>query len=223
MRNIAIPLIAVLLVAGAARGQTTSETPDVISKHPGLPYEFEGEAPAWEFSLAAYTYIVPHQDDYVQPTLRADRDWLHLEARYNYEGIGATSLWFGGNFSFGQDVTLDVTPMIGGVFGGPNGIAPGYELTLEWRRFALYSESEMMIDTGNISDSYFYTWSELTYSPLDWLRVGVLIQRTKAYSTDFDIQHGLLVGATWKQLDLAFYALDFERDPVFIVGVTFSF
>ena len=35
----------------------------------------------WTFSAFAYTYIVPDDRDYVQPSFTADRAWLHLEAR----------------------------------------------------------------------------------------------------------------------------------------------
>jgi len=37
-----------------------------------------------------------------------------------------------------------------------------------------------VFDTGNSSDSFFYTWSELT-SALDWFQFGVVIPRTKVY------------------------------------------
>ena len=38
------------------------------------------------FDASVYFYAVPNDDNYVQPTVRADADRLHLEARYNYEG-----------------------------------------------------------------------------------------------------------------------------------------
>lgn len=41
--------------------------------------------PDWSYSVLAYTYIVPDDANYVQPTFIADRDRLHLEARYSYE------------------------------------------------------------------------------------------------------------------------------------------
>src|SRR5262249_44183759 len=80
---------------------------------------------SWSFSAVAYTYIVPHSRSYVQPTITADREWLHLEARYNYEDLETGSLWVGYNFSIGDKISLNITPMFGGVFGKTNGIAPG--------------------------------------------------------------------------------------------------
>ena len=84
----------------------------------------------WECSLSTSTYLVQNGRDYVNPNLVADRGWLHLEARYNYEAIKTGSLWLGYNFSFGKKLAFEVTPMFGGVFGDITGIAPGYTVSI---------------------------------------------------------------------------------------------
>jgi hypothetical protein len=67
-------------------------------------------------------------------------------------------------------------------------------------------------------------WSELTYSPTDWFRFGIAAQRTHAYETEHDIQRGLLVGFTWKQLDVAGYVFNpDEGDPVVVLAVRLDF
>jgi hypothetical protein len=79
-------------------------------------------------------------------------------------------------------------------------------------------------DTGVHSDSYFYTWTELTASPVDWLRFGLVTQRTRAYETKLDIQRGFLVGFGFKKADMAFHVFNPEEDdPVFVLsfGLTF--
>ena len=181
------------------------------------------EEDAWTFSLSAYAYIIPNDREYVQPTLRADHGWLHLEARYNYEALDTASIWLGYNWSIGEEVTLDLTPMIGGVFGDTSGVAPGLELTLAWKKLALYSELEYVIDCDDSSASFLYTWSELTWSFTDWLRAGIVIQRTKTYDTDFDIQRGFMIGVTYKSLDLTAYVLNPDEDPIFVFGAAYSF
>ena len=92
----------------------------------------------WQYNLTIDGYIVPDGTSYVDPVLTADHNWLHLEARYNYENLRTGSLWAGYNFSHGDADSgdkweIDVTPMIGGVFGRTNGIAPGCELSLSYR------------------------------------------------------------------------------------------
>ena len=82
-------------------------------------------------------YIIPNGTSYVDPIFSADRSWLHLEARYNDENLRTGSVWVGYNFSVGKKVELDVTPMIGGVFGRTTGIAPGCEASLTYKKVEL--------------------------------------------------------------------------------------
>ena len=159
----------------------------------------EAEFKKWAFSVSVMGYLVPDSRDYVQPTLTADRDWLHLEARYNYEALDTGSAWLGYNFSGGKKLEWEVTPMLGGVFGDLTGVAPGYEGTLNWWKLGLYSEGEYVFDTRDSSGSYFYNWSELTISPVDWFRIGMVTQRTRAYHTNREIQRGLLAGLRLKK------------------------
>ena len=207
---------AILLSCGSARAQTATNAAAGIASG--------ASSNAWSFSASVSTYLVPNSRDYVNPTLTADQNWLHLEARYNYEALYTGSLWAGYNLSFGRTLVLDVTPMLGGVFGDLTGIAPGYEASLTWRSLSLSSQGEFVCDTGNSANSYFYTWTELSCSPVEWCRAGLVIQRTKLYHTDFDIQRGFLVGCTYKKLDFTAYVFNLGwTDPtlVFTVGVQF--
>ena len=180
--------------------------------------------PAWEFSASAYTYFVPEDGNYAQPTFTADRDWLHLEARYNYEALDTGSAWIGYNFSGGETVTWELTPMFGAVFGATDGIAPGYKASLGWRKLELYSEGEYVVDTGDSSDSFFYNWSELTLAPVESFRFGLVTQRTRAYQTDRDIQRGLLAGFSFRRLDVTGYVFNPDDEkPTFVLAVAVTF
>jgi len=170
------------------------------------------KAKPWSFSATAFGYSVPGGRDYLAPILTADRDWLHLEARYNYENLDTGSLRAGRNFSVGDKLVLEATPMIGAEFGDTDGIVPGYEFSLRYGRFELYSEGEYVFDTQDSSQNFFYTWSELSYSPLDWLGVGVVAQRIKAYQADFDIQRGLLAGFSYERVEVTAYVFNPRAD-----------
>lgn len=221
---VACLVVGVALAGGDAPAQATQEAPvPAPASVAPVPAE-EADGQAWSFSAAAYTYFLPDEGDYVQPTLTADRGRLHLEARYNYEDRETVSAWIGYNLSFGEKLTLDLTPMLGGVFGETDGVAPGYRLSLAWRKLELSSESEYVIDAGDSSESFFYTWSELAWGPADWCRVGLVVQRTKAYQTDFDVQRGLLAGVTYKDLDLTAYVFDpGEGQPTVVLGLSLGF
>src|SRR5580765_249891 len=173
MRLLAFMAIGFELAGGHALAQaTTNATPSIAT---------EADKKAWSFSASATTYIIPDSREYVQPTFTADRDWLHLAARYNYEALETGSVWMGYNLSYGEKLKWDFTPMVGGVFGKTDGVAPGYLSTLSWWKLQLYTEGEYLFDTRDSAASFFYTWSELSLAPVDWCRFGVVVQRTKLY------------------------------------------
>ena len=92
----------------------------------GPPVEVEESGiDNWDYAFSAATYLVRNDREYVNPTFTADRNWLHLEARYNYEALKTGSLWLGYNFSLGEKLTLEATPMVGGVFGDITGFSCG--------------------------------------------------------------------------------------------------
>jgi len=205
MRAVVLAALAVFVSGGTSWAQTTS-------------------GKAWSFSASAYTYVLPDDPNYVQPTLAADRGWLHLEGRFNYEDLDTGSAWIGYNFSVGDTVTLDITPMVGAVFGNTAGIAPGYKGSLGWRVLALSSETEYVISIGGSADSFLYTWSELEVAPADWCRFGLVVQRTKAYETEFDIQRGFFAGVSFGPADVTAYVFNPDANrPTFVVGAGVRF
>lgn len=177
-------------------------------------------APRWKHGGEVSMYIFP--DDFIfLPIYTADRGWLHLEGRYNYEDINTVSGWFGYNFSGGNKFQYTITPMIGGLAGNTNGLAAGLELTFDFFGFTFYSESEYVFSLENTEDDFYYNWTDFTYSPLDWLWFGLSAQRTRLYHTDLEIQRGLLIGGGYKWLGVSgyMYNIGFD-DPYFILSLT---
>ncbi len=146
----------------------------------------------------------------MDPVFSANRNWLHLEARYNYENLRTGSLWVGYNFSAGKKLVLDVTPMIGGVFGRTNGIAPGCEASLTYKKVELSISNEYVFDTTHKSGNFYYSWPQVTYSPTNWLRLGAVAQHLKAFQTSLDVQRGFLVGVSHKQWEFTTYVFNPE-------------
>ena len=224
MRFLALIAFAVAFAGDNALAQEMTNAPVSTAKDTAPALSEEAEEKAWSFSASVSTYILPNDQEYVQPTLTADRGWLHLETRYNYENLETGSVWVGYNFSGGKKLEWEFTPMLGGVFGNTTGIAPGYKLSLTYWKFELSSEGEFVFDTGNSEGNFFYNWSELSVSPVDWFRFGLVGQRTRAYQADVDIQRGLLVGFSYKKMDFTTYVFNLDQGKqtwVFAVGVSF--
>ena len=221
MHSPSLILAALALCTCHVTSQTTTNAP-VATNSP--PPAIENDAVEWSFSAYAYTYLVPDSRDYVQPTITADRNWLHLEARYNYENLETGSAWVGYNLGGGEKLAWEFTPMLGGVFGDTAGIAPGYKGSLSWWKLELYSEGEYVFDTRDASGNFFYNWSELTLAPVEWFRFGIVTQRTRAYQTDRDIQRGLLVGLSYKKVDFTTYVFNpDESSPIVVLAVGVNF
>lgn len=179
---------------------------------------------AWSFSFSTLGYIVPHDRSYASPTFTADHRWLHLEARYNDEDKETASLWAGYNLSTGSKLVFEATPMLGAVFGNTNGVAPGGNLSLSYKRVRLFSQMEYVIDTIDKSGSFLYSWNELVYSPTEWFHAGLVSQRTRAYHTSLDVQRGMSLGFSHKMVDFTTYIFNAGwTDPTVVLGLTFSF
>jgi hypothetical protein len=166
------------------------------------------KAAGWEYSASVYGYFPPEDLHYAQPTVMANGGALHLEARYNYEGLKSGSVWVGWNVGTGEKLRLDATLMAGGIVGDTRGVAPGYELTLTCGRFQLYSEGEYVFDTADSADNFFYNWAQLGWSPIEGLSVGLVSQRTRTYHTGLDVQRGLFVAYAYKSLTLSVYVFN---------------
>jgi hypothetical protein len=222
-------LIGISLFVVLCANQVQAQTPvNSEPSSPPLATKATETAPPpgnpWDFDLSVSGYIVPHGQSYVSPTLTADRATLHLEGRYNYEAQRTGSLWAGYNFTAGKTLVLDATPMIGGVFGDLNGIAPGLELTLTYRKVQFFSANEYIFDTDTKSGNFFYTWTQLTYSPVKWLTAGYVVQRTRAFQTRLDLQRGVLIGFTAKKLTLTTQIFNIgEEDPTTVLSLGYTF
>ena len=217
-------LLAGLATLALAASAVAQEPAPATAPPAALEPEAEAEETGWEFDLSGALYVLPEEEDFLLPIFRADRGLFHFETRYNYEDRDSTSFFVGANFEFGDKVKLGLTPMIGGLVGQTDAIVPGLEIDLSIGLFEAYGEAEYVFDLDDSSSKYFYMWSELSVWPTEWLRAGVVTQRTRVYQTERDIQRGLLVGVSLKKLEGTVYLFNPGSDDHFTVvslGVSF--
>jgi hypothetical protein len=193
----------------------------------GAVLSAQAPSPTWAFRLAAAAYFLPSGDDagdYAQPTITADRGALHLEGRYNYEERNSLSAFAGWTIAFGQRFRFDVTPMFGAVAGERDGLIPALELSFTAGPLEFYSEGEYVIDVHDTSDRFFYNWSELSLWPADWLRVGLVAQRTRVFNEPRDVQRGLLTGVSIGRFEgVAYWFNPGSADRYFVTSFAISF
>jgi len=183
------------------------------------------DATGWKYDITASYYSFRNQDDFTLAVARADRGPLHLEARVNYEAIDSGSLFVGWKFSGGNKLTWELTPILGAVFGQKEGIAPGFEAALGYGIVDFYTETEYVRDLEVREDSFTYSWNELGFSPLEWLRFGIVTQRSMVYQSDRDIQRGLFAQVMYRKATLGAYVFNPDdsdsRYMVFSLGAEF--
>jgi hypothetical protein len=168
----------------------------------------------WNFGVETDFYFT---DPFVfLPIFTADKNKLHLEVRYNYEDLKTVSAWIGYNISGGNEFEYIITPMVGGAAGRTNGIVTGLEFTFSFIGFELYNESEYLFDFKSSENNFFYSWTDFTYSPLDWLWVGLSGQITGVYQTELEIERGVLLGVSYQNFEFTGYYYNAFSDDDFL-------
>jgi hypothetical protein len=214
-----ILLRAIVAFAALGSAMALAADPDQAGRRASSPGK-----PSWEFALTAYPTQVRGGDDTTSATAVADRGPLHFEARYGYEMKDSRSAFAGWTFSGGDAVTWELTPLVGGAWGPLQAFVPGFEASLAWGKLDFYVEAEFVRDRNDGAGSYNYAWSELGFKPLEWLRIGAVGQRTRAYGGEREFQRGPFAQVTWGSVTIGgFWFNPGSDDQVFVgsIGVAF--
>jgi hypothetical protein len=189
----------------------------VLFFHAVAVYADDGAA-KWSGSVTGYYYAMRDEPDFGVGVASINRGALHLEGRYNYEARDSGSVFVGWNFSGGDRVTFQFTPIFGVLFGDSRGVIPGFEASVAYGPVDFYVEAEYVADSGNHDESYFYAWSEVGWKPTDWLRLGLVGQRTHTVHTDRDLQRGLFAQILTGSFTFGIYAFNPDSSSRYVIG-----
>jgi len=180
--------------------------------------------PAISGSATGFYYAMRDQPDFGVGVAAVNRGPLRLEARYNYEARDAGSAFIGWRFAGGEEVTFEITPIVGVLFGAARGAIPGFEASVAYGSVDAYIEAEYVHDSENHSDSYYYAWSEIGWKPTEWLRLGLVGQRTRVVQNDRELQRGVFAQFFFGKATLGVYAFNPDassRYAIIALGVQF--
>ena len=216
MRHLIISLLSILVAFTSFAQKTTNDSlqtkTDTVSSS------------SWSFAAATYYYILPGEKNTTTILGYADHKALHLETRYNYEDRETGSVFGGYVFEAGNKLTVSLTPMIGIVFGNTNGIAPGLEASLAWKKFDFYSETEYVFDFDGKENNFLYTWTELAITPFRNFRTGISANRTRLYQSDLEVEKGIFIQYSfWKLTAGVHYFNPFSNDDFVIATLGIEF
>ena len=169
-------------------------------------------------------YAMRDEPDFHVGVASLERGRLRFEARYNYEARDAGSVFVGWKFAGGEQLTWQITPIAGVLFGSTKALIPGLEASVAWRTLDAYVEAEYVSDLEHHADSYFYAWIELGWRPVEWLRVGLVGQRTRVIDNGRDIQRGVFGQLAFGNTTVGVYAFNPEaasRYAIVSLGLSF--
>ena len=112
--------------------------------------------------------------------------------------------------------------MLGAVFGRTTGVAPGYKASLSYRKIE-FSTRPIPLRHGRLGRELLLQLVGASYAPIDSFRIGLAIQRTKVYQTEFDIQRGFLVGVSYKRVEFTTYVFNPDDEPTVVLGFAVQF
>jgi hypothetical protein len=199
-------LLALVAFSHAASGQDTQ-----------LPARYSA-------SFTVSYYAMRDEPDFGVGVASINRGPLRLEARYNYEAKQATSVFVGWKFSGGDTLTYEVTPIAGALFGAAHAAIPGVEASVAYGALDAYVEAEYVVDRDTSAGNYFYAWSELGWRPVEWLRIGLVGQRTRIVHNDRDLQRGVFGQLALGGFTVGLYAFNPDagsRYAILSIGASF--
>jgi hypothetical protein len=215
---------AAAALCGALAMTSAAAEPPVAPASPAAVQSAPTSDDDWRFALTAYPTDVRGGDRYTSLVGAIDYGNLRLEARHNYESVGATSAFVGWTFSGGDGFAWEVRPLIGGAWGNLRAFVPAVEASASAGPFDVYVEAEYVRDHRAHADSYCYAWSELGYRPVEWLRIGVAGQRTRTYDNDRDYQRGPFVQFSVAKVTVGGYWFNpGSSEQVFVASLGIAF
>ncbi|HSR39136.1 MAG TPA: hypothetical protein VLL95_09510 [Phnomibacter sp.] len=181
------------------------------------------DAKSWSVNASLGIILFP-EDVFLMPIVVADKGKLHLVSRYNYEDLNTFSLFGGYNFTGGKKLQYRITPMLGFVVGNTDSIAPGLEVDLSLGKFRFYTEDEYVFEFNDKANSFFYSWSELSFAPKEWFWFGISWQRLRPYQSDRVVEKGFTAGFAFNRFAVQGYYFNPGSETQFgIVNLSVSF
>jgi hypothetical protein len=178
-----------------------------------------------EIGIEQYATVGQSKSNLLMPVAhyKSRSNW-YAEARYNYDELNTVSLYAGRTFRVNRGLSYSITPMIGGMTGDANGGSLALNTEFDFRRFNFSSQSQYSVNADSRLNNFFYSWSELSYQPLDWLFAGVSIQNTQVYRVATIHEPGLLLGFSFNEIEIPIYSFNLlDKNRYIMVGINWQF
>ena len=174
--------------------------------------------------LQQYYYMGAYREFSVVPiaSYQTSNNW-YMEARYNYEALNSFSLYYGKTFEKTAPVSYQVSPILGFVAGSLDGGSVGMNLEMDYNKLNFNTQSQYTFSIDKRSNSYVYSWSDLTYQLTDRFAAGVSLQQTKLYQVNGTFESGILVKAAYNAWTFPLYIFrPGTGNRYFVLGINYQ-
>ena len=150
---------------------------------------------------------------------QSPKNW-YGEFRYNYEELQTASVHFGKNLAFKNIPALQIIPVGGIIFGQLNGASAGGIVEINIKKFCFSTEPQYVFSFQQKTESYLYSWTELTYEILSFFYAGAALQQTKPFSLPNMLEPGIMAGFSIRNFDIPIYFFNpASSSKNFVLGV----
>lgn len=187
----------------------------------GLWHNTEAQAQA---GLEQYYYMGTYKTLLLVPVAyyQTNTNW-YAEARYNYEAANAFSMYYGKSFEKDAALSYSICPVLGFVLGGMNGASVGLNLETAYKKLAFSTQSQYTISVDKRSNSFVYSWSDLTYQLSEKFAAGVSLQQTKLYHINNVLESGILIKAGFRSFSFPLYIFNpTTTNRYFVLGINYE-
>ncbi|MEP7254509.1 MAG: hypothetical protein ABI666_01970 [Ferruginibacter sp.] len=148
------------------------------------------------------------------------KNGLYTEMRYNYEDRNTASVYVGKNFSDEKTISYSVKPMLGIVFGKFNGGSIALNVDADYKKLYISMQTQYTISKDEVTENFFFNWTEIGYQPVKWFYTGLSTQLTKIYKRNPEAEYGILVAFSLKKITIPIYVFSpLSNNRNFIIGI----
>jgi hypothetical protein len=199
--TLALILFAHLSGAYAQESNNAESTSDTYQ--PVLP------APGAAITFASFSTINTEKKLAVNPFISGTIGGYYFENRYNYEAANSASVNVGKTLKK-KLAGFEITPLIGVVVGGFNGLTSEIQAFHEDDKWYLSADNQYVFEYVDTKRSFYYNWLVGRFKLTRFLRIGVSTQFTKANNQKGVFDRGLTTSILYDNITFNVYAFNYE-------------
>ena len=146
-------------------------------------------------------------------------DWF-IEGRYNYEAVKTMSVNAGKTFSKKSVLSYSASPVVGAVLGNYQGGSVGVNSDADYKKYFFSTQIQYTFSVKDKTNNFFYSWTDLSYQPLENIFTGLSVQQTNLYKEQCKFEKGVFIKAAFHKWTVPLYVFSpATKERYFVLGL----